>query len=99
MSLETESSQQQTDSPVGSQPGQGGAPSSRVVKIKINGTSHQIPYGRHSVAKLKELGGVPPADELDQVIDGQLVHLPNDGHVDIKGEEMFVSHPVSGCAS
>jgi hypothetical protein len=37
--------------------------------------------------------------DLDEVVDGKLVPLPDDGHVVIKGEEVFLSHPKSGHSS
>jgi hypothetical protein len=102
MSLEARSSQSgehgqghgggQSDPP-------GGGQENRLVEITINGGPFQIARGRHSVAEIKALGNVPPADDLEQVIDGQLTPLPDDGHVVIRGGEVFVSHPKSGCAS
>ena len=69
------------------------------VTITINSEEHDIHRGRQTVVAIKQLGGVPLADDLDQLIDGQLVHLPDDGSVTIKGEEIFVSHVKDGGAS
>jgi hypothetical protein len=69
------------------------------VKIKINGVDYPIERGRHSVAQIKTLGHVALADELEQVIDGKLHPLPDDGSIEIKGGEVFVSHPRSGGSS
>lgn len=71
----------------------------RLVEISINGIKHQITRGRHSVAEIKKLGSVPLADDLEEVVQGQLKPLPDDGYVEIRGEEMFVSHPKSGSSS
>lgn len=102
MSLETRSSQQEEhgqgrESGHGDPPG--GGQNNRLVEVTINGTQFHIRRGRHSVAEIKAVGNVPPADDLEQVIDGQLTPLPDDGHVVIRGGEVFVSHPKSGCAS
>lgn len=74
-------------------PGQG------IVTIIINNVPVHITGGRHSVAEVKAAGGVPAADDLEQVIDGQLRLLPDDGYVVIQGREVFVSHPKSTSSS
>lgn len=66
------------------------------VTITINGQDVGIHRGRRTVAEIKVAGDVPAADELDQVVDGQLVELPDDGSLVIKGGEVFVSHPRTG---
>lgn len=69
------------------------------VAITVNNVEHQIHRGRQSVAVIKRLAGIPLADDLDQLIDCRLVHLPDDGSVTIKGGEVFVSHVKDGGAS
>ncbi len=69
------------------------------VKIQINGVSKLIHRGHHTVAEIKKLGGVPLADELEQLVDGKLKPLPDDGAVTIKGGEIFMSHVRSGGSS
>lgn len=69
------------------------------VKISINGTSKVIRRGHHTVVEIKKLGEVPLADELEQLIEGKLTPLPDDGAVTIKGGEVFMSHPRSGGSS
>ncbi len=69
------------------------------VKIQINGVSKLIHRGHQTVAEIKKLGGVPLADELEQLIDGKLKPLPDDGAVTIKGGEVFMSHVRSGGSS
>lgn len=69
------------------------------VKIQINGVSKLIHRGRQTVAEIKKLGDVPSADELEQMIDGKLTPLPDDGTVNIKGGEIFMSHVRSGGSS
>ena len=69
------------------------------VKITINTTTKTIHRGRHTVVEIKKLGDVPLADELEQLIDGKLKPLPDDGAVTIKGGEIFMSHVRSGGSS
>ncbi|MGI8835652.1 MAG: hypothetical protein ACR2H4_03325 [Pyrinomonadaceae bacterium] len=69
------------------------------VKITINGASKAVRRGRHTVVEIKKLGEVPLADELEQLVDGKLKPLPDDGAVTIKGGEVFMSHARSGGSS
>ena len=62
------------------------------VQITINGSEWPIHRGRESVADIKKAGGVPAALELEQIIDGKLTPLADDGSVTIKGGESFISH-------
>jgi hypothetical protein len=63
------------------------------VTITINNTPREIHRGRATVAEIKVLGGVPVTDELEEVVQGKLTPLPDDGAVTIKGGEVFISHP------
>jgi hypothetical protein len=70
------------------------------VTIKVNGKDVEIHRGSQTVAAIKTAGGVPQADELEEVVDGKLVPLSDGGSVTIKGSEKFVGHPRdSGSAS
>jgi hypothetical protein len=69
------------------------------VHISINGHDYRIHRGSRTVAEIKALGGVPAADDLDQIVNGQLTPLADDGRVTIKGGEKFVSHPKDSGAS
>jgi len=53
----------------------------------------------HSVAELKKIAGVLLADELEEIIDGVLKPLKDDGTVLIKGCEIFISHKRDGTSS
>lgn len=64
-----------------------------IVTITINSKPKEIHRGHQTVAAIKKLGDVPAADELEQVIQGKLTPLPDDGTVTIKGGEVFISHP------
>lgn len=70
-----------------------------VVTITINDVSKPIHRGNQTVEALKKLGGIPLADELEQLIKGKLTPLADDGRVPIKGEEIFVSHPKDSGSS
>lgn len=59
----------------------------------------RIHRGHQTVAAIKTAGKVPLAYELDQLVDGQLVPLQDDGAVTIKGGERFVSQPRTGQSS
>ncbi|MFN0139221.1 MAG: hypothetical protein ACKVQW_03930 [Pyrinomonadaceae bacterium] len=69
------------------------------VEIKINDDPYRMRRGQHRVVELKELGSVPQAHILAQVINGQLVDLANDAKVHIRGGEEFHSHADSGASS
>jgi hypothetical protein len=69
------------------------------VAISINTQPIQIHRGNRPVVEIKDAGHVPRADELEQIVNGKLVPLADDGSVVIKGGEQFVSHPRSGGSS
>ncbi len=79
--------------------GHGGPAQEHKVKIIINDKSFEVRPGQHTVADIKATGGVPAADDLNQVIDRKLVHLPDSGTVTIKGGEVFISHPKDAKSS
>ncbi len=70
-----------------------------VVPIIINGVQVSIHRGHRTVAELKAAGGVNPAHELEQVENGELRPLPDNGAVTLKGREVFVSHPRDSASS
>ena len=66
------------------------------VEITINNVPKSIHRGRTSVVEIKNLGGIPLADELEQLVDGKLEPLPDGGSVTLKGHEVFLSHVRTG---
>ena len=66
------------------------------VTITVNNKEVSIHRGHKTVAEIKSAGNVPLADDLNQLLDGKLTHLPNDGFVTIKGGEVFFSQPKTG---
>jgi hypothetical protein len=71
----------------------------RQVEIKINGTTYKTHEGSNSVEHLRQLGNVPADEILAEFKNGQFVDLPNNGHVEIHGGEIFASHKPSGGSS
>jgi hypothetical protein len=69
------------------------------VTISVNGEHVVIHRGRRTVGEIKSLGHVQPAHDLDQLIDGTLTPLPDEGSVVIGGGEVFFSHPKDGQSS
>ncbi|HEY9722311.1 MAG TPA: hypothetical protein V6D47_09865 [Oscillatoriaceae cyanobacterium] len=69
------------------------------VTIIVNNVDRSIHRGHQTVAEIKRVGEVPPAHELEQVVNGVLTPLADDAAVTIKGDERFVSHPRTGTSS
>jgi|SRR5665213_4598102 len=69
------------------------------VKITINNKEYKVHPGINTVVELKHRADIQVTDELEEVREGVLVPLPNDGSVDIRGGEVFVSHPRDGHSS
>jgi hypothetical protein len=70
-----------------------------VVSITVDTRPLSIHRGRRTVAEIKNVGEVPLAFDLEQLISGKLTLLPDDGSVTVKGGEQFFSHPKDGAAS
>ncbi len=66
------------------------------VVIIVNDTERSIHRGRQTVVEIKTVGKVPLNHALEQVIDGQIVPLDDNGSVVIKGGEVFLSHIKDG---
>jgi hypothetical protein len=69
-----------------------------IVQINVNGTDVPIHRGHQTVVQIKDAGKVPHPDVLEQLVNGQLNELKDDGAVVIKGGEKFVSH-IRGASS
>ncbi len=69
------------------------------VTITINNTAYEVHRGHHTVAELKALDQIPPANELNIIIDNNFSPLPDDGGVAIKGGEEFISNARDGVSS
>jgi hypothetical protein len=69
------------------------------VTITVDTKPYKIHRGHRTVAEIKNVAGVPLAFELEQLVNGKLTPLPDDGAVTLKGGEIFLSHPKDGGAS
>lgn len=76
--------------------GHGNGPGNSKVNITVNDTSFSIHRGKQTVVTIKTVGEVPLNHALEQVIDGQIVPLDDNGSVVIKGGEVFISHIKDG---
>ncbi len=72
---------------------------SKLVTVIIDGNPKQIESGKYEVADLKQILGVPPDYELDEVQNGEFKPLDERSHTHIEGREVFVSHVRRGGAS
>ena len=89
----------ETQAPTGSQADQSSGHRQDQVSITINGNTYTIHRGHQKVSEIKRIGDVPQADVLEQLIEGNLVLLDDDGAVVIRGDEQFVSHPRDSASS
>lgn len=71
----------------------------RLVIIHINGNDYKIHRGKHTVAEIKTLGSIPLSHDLEEMIQGKLIPLDDNGFVIIKGGEEFFSHVKDGSSS
>ncbi len=71
----------------------------KLVSIYVDNIEKKISRGKHSVAEIKKIGGVPASYELEEVIDGKLTPLDDNAVVLIKGGEKFFGHVRDGSSS
>lgn len=88
-----------TPSPQPGGPPDGGPQTGPEVTIFVNNVEVRIHRGHQTVSAIKTAAGVPLAHELEQVLDGKLKPLPDDGAVTLKGGERFISHPRDASSS
>ena len=74
-------------------------PGKNEVIISVNKVDRKIHRGNQPVSEIKKVGQVPAGEILEQLIDGKLVPLADNGHVVIKGGEIFFSHVPDGGSS
>lgn len=70
-----------------------------MVSITINRVEYKIPQGPLAVSSLKDWAEIPAADQVEQILHGNLEPIPDDATVQIKGGEKFLSHPRDGGSS
>ncbi len=69
------------------------------VTVTVDNVTKTVHRGSHLVSEFKSEVGVDTSLQLAQVIDGQLVGLDDNGHVVIKGHEVFFSRVRKGGSS
>lgn len=69
------------------------------VSVTIDGRQVQVPYGNVTVVGLKEMLDVPPEKDMDEIKNSKLHPLNEKGHFEVKGGEVFISHPKAGMSS
>lgn len=69
------------------------------VEITVNEMPVTMHRGRQPIAAIKAAARVPLADRLDQLVDGELTAIDQDGAVTLHGGEEFVSFIASGGSS
>lgn len=61
-----------------------------LVTIKVAEHVLKLAPGIYLVAKLKEMAGLGPDDNLERLVEGRIKPLDDNGKVHIKGDEVFV---------
>lgn len=69
------------------------------ITVSFNGNPKTLRQGRYLVSELKAALGVEAGYELDQIVDGQAKTLNDSDHVNIKEDDVFVSHVPRGSSS
>ncbi len=69
------------------------------VPVTIDSRTVEIQSREYPITQLKDALGVDPSRELEQVVDGKLVPLNDNGKLHIRGGESFVSHVRGGGSS
>jgi hypothetical protein len=70
-----------------------------VVTITINGKVYELRQEKASVVELKKLAGIPLADVLVKIVNGQMIPLDDNAVIEIHCGEVFVSHPRDNASS
>jgi len=76
-----------------------GHPHHRDIIAVIDNVDVPLHRGPYDLDTLKMLGKVAAADTLLQLVGTKLERLPSDRSIDIRGGEIFASHPPGGGAS
>jgi len=71
----------------------------KLMQVTIDGKQKTIQAGMYTVTELKRVLGVDPSRVLDEVIGGEFKELPDNGTVQVKEGEIFVSHVRQGQSS
>ena len=71
------------------------------ITVSTDGVDKEVSIhrGHQTVSAIKAAAGVPIEYVIDQIVDGKIEPLQNDGSVTLKGGERFISHVDDGRAS
>ncbi len=69
------------------------------ISITINRDPYELHEHVVTVKKLKQMAGIPLADQLEKVVGGELVLLDDNGTIQVKCGDVFVSHPRDNASS
>ena len=69
------------------------------VSIVVDNKSVYLHHGHYELDVVRQLAKVPASDDLDQLVGTELVAVSNDKPIEIRGGEIFISHPKSGASS
>lgn len=70
-----------------------------LVSIFIKKKEYKVKPGKYTANEIKNIGSVPLAYELEQLINGKLTPLDDNAVIEIKGCEEFFAHPREGKSS
>lgn len=69
------------------------------VSIRVNGVSQTIHRGSYTVTELKQTFHIPSAEQFGEVKGTEVIDLPNDTRITVKGGEVFISYMPTGQSS
>lgn len=69
------------------------------ITITINGKPYELHEHKVQVKELKKLAGIPLADVLVEIVNGQMKPLDDNSVVELRCGEVFISHPKDNASS
>jgi hypothetical protein len=69
------------------------------ITVTIDSVPKQIRQDHYLVSELKKVLGVAPELELDEVVNGEFRPLDDNARINVKDQDVFVSHVRRGGAS
>jgi hypothetical protein len=74
-------------------------PGKEKVEVIVDRRAIKVEAGPYRVSIFKDVVGVPPEKELDQIIKGVITPLDDHATIVIAGGEKFISHERTGATS
>jgi hypothetical protein len=71
----------------------------QTVTVTVDGLHKHVHTGHYTVAEFKQLVGVDPTKDLDEIVHGEIKPLQDTEKLVIKGGEIFISHARTGGSS